>query len=786
MALHELALARVLAGGLRRVHPDWRLTALILDGDPPAGEAFATVGMDALDGYRPGLLEALTDGPHSLATALRPALMAGLAEQSQTVVVWLDPTVRLLGSLESVVAAARDALALVPLHGRLEPPLGLRARGTFESGIVAAEDTAALRWWSELIVSDALGRGATFDPLAGHLLGAVAGAVERSRIARGAGLGAGWWSLAAGQRLDDGPWRIDGVELAALNLAGFDPARPHWLSDEDVDGRAAVSANPALAPLLAEHVRDLAAAGWQPDSTGEWRYSTLPGGLPLDDDIRDLFALAHREGVALGDPFSVAGAAALLDWIDGESAVGAGVSWYLERVHRRRADLQVAFPDLAGGDGLGLATWERDHGAAEEPVLAALAERRSGRPRHAVHQGRAKTGGGVASVRIVGYLRDGLGLGEAARSYARALTAAGLGVEAVAVPAPMEQFGDAGRPARRQRVAWEAPPPVDGSPPTVEIVCVNPPELMRLQRAGVGKTEGVHRIGVWAWELDALPADWGDAFELVDEVWAYSEYVASAFRGAPVPVTVMPLTIDVERLEHAGAVSSGGEPFTFLFVFDLLSSLERKNPLGLIEAFRSAFALGEGPRLLIKTSNGDNRPQELEQLRVAALGRPDVEVVDEFLPADERDALIADCDCYVSLHRAEGFGLTLAEAMAAGRPAIATGFSGNLDFMTSDTARLVRWSAELVKPGSAIYTAGASWAEPDLADAAAALREAWSAPDTLRARAERGQEHVRRRLAPDAVGERMRARLDQVGLTPAVGGRSGAIRSVLGHRRAKT
>jgi glycosyltransferase involved in cell wall biosynthesis len=780
VALRELALARVLAGDLERVHPGWRLTALVLDGDPPAGEPFEAVGREILDDGAAGPMEALTDGPRALAAALRPALMAALAERRGGVAIWIDPTVRLFGPLDAVVGAAGDGVALVPRHGRLELPCGLGARGPFESGVVAGADLAALHWWDELLRDAALRRGAAFDPLAEDLLGALAGAVERTSIVRDAGI-AGWWSLAAGGKLEQRPWRIDGAPLSAFNLAGFDPARPHWLSSEDVDGRARISDNPALAALLPEHVQDLTAAGWEPD-TGEWRYSTLPGDVRLDDDLRDLLALARREGAVPGDPFGAEGCAALLDWIDGESSVGAGVGRYLERVHRRRADLQIAFPDVSGGDGPALAAWERAHGVGEEPVLAALAQRRSGRPGGGLEAGPGKRADRGPSVRVVGYFDDGLGLGEAARAYVRALAAAGTAVEAVTVPAPMEQ-PRAGRPARRQRVDWRAPAWGGGAPPTVEIVCVNPPELLRLHQAGLERRDGVHRIGVWAWELDAIPAEWTEAFGLVDEIWVYSEYVARALREAPVPVTVMPLAIDVERLERAGDARRGGRSFTFLFVFDLLSSLERKNPLGLIDAFRRAFAPGEGARLTIKASNGHNQPEQLERLRVAALGRPDIEIVDAFLSTADRDALIASCDCYVSLHRAEGFGLTLAEAMAAGRPTIATGFSGNLDFMSADTAWLVDWRPAPVEAGSAIYTAGARWAEPDVEQAAELMRWVCSDPAAGR-RAEAGRERVRRLLAPGVVGARVGARLAEIEASAPGGVRAGRIRAALGRRRA--
>lgn len=771
------ALARALAQGLSRVHPDWRLAVLLLDGDPAeaSGEPFDAVGVDALGLSEPGLLELLARGPRALGVALRPALMAHLAERDDGPVVWLDPTLQVLGPLDRLVEAGRRGLALVPLHARRERLAGLAARGPFESGVVACDAPALLRWWANLTTDEARAAGAAFDPLADHALGAVLGASDQVRVLRDRALCAGWWTLAAGGRLAGEPVELDGEPLSAFNVAGFDPARPHWLSDEAGAEGVRVSESPALARLLESRARALLAAGWERDA-GPWGYRTLRGGVAVDDDLRDLFALARRGGVEPGDPFTEAGAGAFLDWIDSESPIGAGVTWMLERVHRRRPDLQLAFPDLPGGDGRRLVAWMEEHGAHEEPLLATLLERRAARPGSASPSRRP--GRGRATVRVVGYLEDGPGLGEAARSYVRSLAAAGVEVEGVSVPAPLDGSEDAGRPRRRRRVSWDSAAAGDADP-AVEVVCMNPPELLRAAAAGMTRPDGGYRIGVWAWELDSVPADWVAAFPLVDELWVYSEYVAAALRpSAPVPVSVAPLAVDPPP--RMPAVSARGEPFTFLFVFDLFSSIERKNPLGLIAAYRSAFAPGDGTRLTIKTSGGADRPDQLERIRVEAAGREDIEVVDDFVSEAERDALIAGCDCYASLHRAEGFGLTLAEAMAAARPVVATAFSGNLDFMTEDTAYLVGWRPARVEAGSQLYPEGARWAEPDVDEAARLLRAVYDDPAAARARGVAARDHVTELLSRKAVGARLRERLEEIQATRTPDSRqAGGVKRVL-------
>jgi glycosyltransferase involved in cell wall biosynthesis len=203
---------------------------------------------------------------------------------------------------------------------------------------------------------------------------------------------------------------------------------------------------------------------------------------------------------------------------------------------------------------------------------------------------------------------------------------------------------------------------------------------------------GRYNVGFWAWESERLPAHLAANAAMLDEIWVPSRFVRDAV--TPVvdrPVHIFPHPIVAPIPEPSFDPRSLGIPqgFTFLFTYDFLSSFERKNPLGVLAAFVEAFPDGGGPVLVLKSVNGAKRPAELERLLLAAGGRRDVVVIDEYLTAGERAALIASCGCFVSLHRAEGFGLGLGEAMALGKPVIATAYSGNLDFMSNDTAVLV-------------------------------------------------------------------------------------------------
>jgi glycosyltransferase involved in cell wall biosynthesis len=360
-------------------------------------------------------------------------------------------------------------------------------------------------------------------------------------------------------------------------------------------------------------------------------------------------------------------------------------------------------------------------------------------------------------------MRGTLGLGEAARGYTRALDAAGIPVSTTSI----DVHALVENPAL---VADDGYGLVDfserahGGEAGFEVVCINADELPRFAaKLGADAFRERVTIGVWGWETDRIPDRWKLAYPLVDEVWVYSRYVADNLaRVAPVPVRVVPPPVIAPDPGDARLELGVPPGFRFMFMFDFLSTIQRKNPVGLIEAFRTAFAPGEGPRLVIKTINGRHRFAALEEVRWAARGRSDIHVIDRSLSARERDALLVQCDCYVSLHRSEGFGLTLAECMALAKPVIGTDFSGTTDFLTAENAYPVASTTTRVGADCEIYPADGTWAEPDLEAAARAMRRVIEEPEESRTKAERARADIERLYSPAAVGARAREALEEL------------------------
>jgi glycosyltransferase involved in cell wall biosynthesis len=274
-------------------------------------------------------------------------------------------------------------------------------------------------------------------------------------------------------------------------------------------------------------------------------------------------------------------------------------------------------------------------------------------------------------------------------------------------------------------------------------------------------------IGQWFWELEDAPAWFAPAYPLVNELWAPTHFIEGMLRAnAPssVHVEYVPLPVHVPVIDASLTRQRFGidERFMFLFVFDFMSVMKRKNPLGLIEAFSSAFAEGEGPQLVIKGINGDKRPAEHALLSEAVVQRSDITLIDEYFTREETSTLISMANAYVSLHRSEGLGLTISEAMTLGVPVIATGYSGNMDFMHSENSLVVPGTRVLVGDGAEGYPPTATWMEPDISQAGQYMRYVYENQQEAREMGECGQRDIVSSLTTERCGAIMKNRLEDI------------------------
>lgn len=253
----------------------------------------------------------------------------------------------------------------------------------------------------------------------------------------------------------------------------------------------------------------------------------------------------------------------------------------------------------------------------------------------------------------------------------------------------------------------------------------------------------------------------------VDEIWAPNSFVANAFRDifdgdiVVVPPCVAP--DDKAPPERARYGLEEGR-FYFLFTFDYFSFPTRKNPQGVLEAFRMAFPdLSEAVGLVLKSTGAVGHHPEIKRaLLTAAEADPRIHILDENMSRSDAHGLIQVCDCYVSLHRSEGFGFGMAEAMFYGKPVIGTRYSGNTDFLTEETGFPVDFQLRSVGDDEYVWPQGQVWAEPNVSSAVDAFRTVYRRPELRRQRAEAGAVFIRRHYGSDAVRSAIEARLDEL------------------------
>ena len=285
------------------------------------------------------------------------------------------------------------------------------------------------------------------------------------------------------------------------------------------------------------------------------------------------------------------------------------------------------------------------------------------------------------------------------------------------------------------------------------------------RRSGLARRANVYRIAYLYWELEGMPVEWSmHVTQLIDELWAPTQFVAQAMRrtvSLPVydmlPGVLLGKTVPIAR-ETMGIPT---DHFVFLFVFDMCSYFERKNPLALIRAFRLAFSRDEPVTLVIKLCRGHIDPVNLERLRAAAQQNR-VLVIDRLVSREETNGFIEMCDCFVSLHRAEGFGLGLAEGMLLGKPVIGTNYSGNLAFMNRENSLLVDFELVEIAENGFVYKKGFHWAQPSEAHAAELMRSVFENPHKAVARAERAKKEIAEQFSVEKAGQRMKRRLEEI------------------------
>lgn len=361
-------------------------------------------------------------------------------------------------------------------------------------------------------------------------------------------------------------------------------------------------------------------------------------------------------------------------------------------------------------------------------------------------------------INIVGFIKGEFGLGESSRANIRAIKAAGI-------PLKINQVqSDYHRDLDSSHGSYEFS--YDNNYP-INLINVNPEHLFKvIDYFGYQYFQNRYNIGFWSWEMPKFESlDGQMAFDFLDEIWTPSNHTTEAISAvSPLPVVKImhSINLPIPSLNRKD-LKLPKNKFIFLFMFDSLSTFDRKNPEGLVQAFIKAFGKSaQDVLLVIKASNLHQAPRERDEFKELIAQYPSIHLIDGYLLREEVNSLIYNCDCYLSLHRAEGFGLTLAEAMFYGKPTIATSYSANTEFMNVGNSFLVKYGLVELEQDRGTYKKGDICAEPDIDHAAFLMRYVFNNYRQAYRVGTRAARDIKSILRPETIGIKIKNRVEYI------------------------
>jgi glycosyltransferase involved in cell wall biosynthesis len=776
----SLPAAVVLARSYLEHHPDHGFVIVVIDDE--SGSRVDVPGCRVrgsrwLDVDRAEFLRMATAyTADELTDAVRPLALRGLLVEYEAV-IHLAADTRVFAPFPEIAELAdTNDIALVPHLVAPWPADGMepghdlaQPQGTFDSGFIAVGRGAKpfLDFWAEraALGSATPSRGApglnqaTIDSvpaLFGHA------------VIRDPGFAVAYWNLHEREISDhDGAVMVGAKPVRFIRFHGYRPETP-WLLTSHCPQRprTRLSDQPDLRAVCDDYREALVAAGYRETKRGTYGFGSLGAAsitkapiakTSITKTMRELFLhewtrFVRRELAPSPfdtiapelPPHAFDGADTFREWLRSPGTAAqrsAGLNRLTAWIWEQRGDLQAAFPQPYLGSAEGFRHWCRVHGRLEgvvpewampgEPVPPAAPSDEFG-------------------VNVAGYLTAELGLGEMGRIVLRAVEAADVPVVSVVEEASLNG---------NVRTGLDHPDSVGRPRFPVSILAVNADytQILLNNHPEVGHERYV--IGLWAWELEDFPPPLHTAFALVDEVWTISDFCRTAIaKHSSTPVHVIPVPI-IDPGPAPRAARAPGDPVRFLFAFDFNSTGERKNPWGVVTAFQRAFPDRTDVRLVIKATNGHLHASAVERLR-HVIGTDDrIELLQRYLRVDELDSLYADSHAYVSLHRSEGFGLTVAEAMVRGMAVISTDYAGTAEFLDESVGWPIPYRMVEVGPGWLPYHEDGVWADPDLDAAAEAMRRIADDPAEAKRRGDAAREHILLTRSMPAAAQWMRDRL---------------------------
>ncbi|MEK7556931.1 MAG: glycosyltransferase family 4 protein [Patescibacteria group bacterium] len=727
IAKNYLAQARCLTESFLKFHPQGKVFVLVVDEIngkfDPRREKFETVQIRDLD--IPRLTEMVQRYTVAeLCTAVKPFLLEYLFEKRRLAhVCYFDPDIYFYGPIDSIWKRLQTSAIILTPHilGPLDEERRPNEFTVFQAGIYnlgflglahGAESEHLLPWWQERLITYSHNAPEKNEHYDQKWMDLIPGFYESVLIDRNPGHNMAYWDFS-NRRLTETPegYRVNGQPLIFFHFSGYDPRQPEVISK--YQDRFTFEKLPELKNIFDEYGKRLLEKGFLKTSSWSVEIQAPTFAQPTPRLWRAGKDMAGRQGKQVVQD--------LAPWLYRQVTSGLAA-----------AGLEKPLIFLLG---------RKTIGSLQRAFL------RPGRVVSSLPIGHLAPG-----INVVGFLDHAGGVGEVARRSVRALaqtntpvTWTNLGI----APGASVVVEDLPKPLRETLALnmWHV---------NADIL----PGIMA-QHGSVARN-GAINVAYWAWELPQFPVDWANRKSLLNEVWVGSSFVKAAVQsqldipvkvlGAPIE-KILPTTIIRRRL------GLPADKFMFLFIFDFASYIERKNPYAIIEAYRQAFGMNSTDTILVmKVLNAHTFPKQRHVLR-EQLESVGGRMIEDVLEHADMQALIANCDAYVSLHRSEGFGVTVAEAMMYSKPAIATNYSGNTDYMNEENSYPITYQLIKLNHDIGPYRAGGTWADPDVAAAARAMRDVVNNQEEAQKKGARAARDVEERYGFAAFAKRMQERL---------------------------
>lgn len=365
----------------------------------------------------------------------------------------------------------------------------------------------------------------------------------------------------------------------------------------------------------------------------------------------------------------------------------------------------------------------------------------------------------MKGVNVIGYFQRSLGQGESARLMVKSLEANGIPYTLYSVDhlAANHHHESISAPLSQQMVY------------PVNLFCIDADHIAHIvEQLPWNEIKQKHNIGLWFWEANLIPDHKKQCWKHLDEIWvasAYNQEHLSVATKLPVHRIAHPIQLNYTPSPASKANFGLAEKYTFLFCFDFYSSIIRKNPLAIVSAFKKAFQGQENVQLVIKSHNGRMFQSQLDEALRQVGNDNRIIWMDKSMDSHQRFDLMNACDCYISLHRSEGFGLTMAEAFALSKPVITTGYSGNMDFTTLDNSYLCSYQLVRVGEGNRPYPPESIWADAEIDSAAHWMKHVFDNQDEAKKKALLGKALIENEHSCQKVGMQIKKRLEALPAT---------------------